>query len=382
MTEQDRFPHVVVSGRLPPPVDGMSRVTNLVLERLRERLHGRGSVEVADLSPGWNGGGLRYHLRKTARVLGTVGRLVAGLRRPDRRFYMPVDAGWGALHTAVLAGTARLFGYERTLHHHSFATISAPTWRMRLLTRIAGPDCTHVLLCPAMQMRFQKVYPAAQTCMTMSNAIFTPPAAGLHPRPSGPLRIGHLSNLCDEKGLGTLFTLLRSLQVAGVEAKLVLAGPGLSQRDNALVAAGLMAFDGAVAYHGPVQEAEKAAFYRDIDVFVFPTRYRNEAQPLVLFEAMAAGVPVLAHDRGCIGSDIPRGGLVPQDADFVSAALPILSGWAADRAALAADAERALTRARIAFETGRSGLDALLDRIAGPRAAPAPAVRAKRRVAG
>jgi len=381
--ERNRHPHVVVSGRLPPPVDGMSRVTALVLDRLTERLRGRGGVEVADLSPGWNGGGFGYHRRKVGRVLGAMGRLAGGMRRgADRRFYMPVDAGWGALYTAALAGTARLFGYERTLHHHSFATIATPTWRMRLLTRIAGPDCTHVLLCPAMQLRFQRTYPAARTCMTMSNAIFTPPDPTPRPPRGGPLRIGHLSNLCDDKGLGTLFTLLRHLQTAGVDAKLVLAGPGLKQRDNAMIAAGLLAFDGAVEYRGPVGGADKAAFYRDIDVFVFPTRYRNEAQPLVLFEAMAAGVPVVAHERGCIGSDIPREGLVPQEGDFVAAALPILSAWDADRAALASASEQALTRARVAFEAGRSGLDALLDRIAGPLPVAAAAVRAKRRVAG
>ncbi|WP_042688573.1 glycosyltransferase family 4 protein [Azospirillum sp. B506] len=381
--ERNARTHVVVSGRLPPPVDGMSRVTALVLERLQDRMRGRGRVEVADLSPGWNGGGVAYHLRKMTRVFGTMGRLAAGLRKPDRRFYMPVDSGWGTLYTAALAGTARLFGYERVLHHHSFATIAKPTWRMRLLTRVAGTDCTHVLLCPAMQMRFQSVYPAARSCMTMSNAIFSVPDAVPRPRRDGPLRIGHLSNLCSDKGLDTLFALLRALQVEGVEARLVLAGPGLKPKDNAMIAAGLMAFDGAVEYHGPVHGESKDAFYRDIDVFVFPTQYRNEAQPLVLFEAMAAGVPVLAYERGCIGSDIPADGLVPRNTDFVRAATPILSAWADDREALAAASAQTLTRARVAYETSRTGLDLLLDRIAGPHPAAASAsVPAKRRVAG
>ncbi len=250
---------------------------------------------------------------------------------------------------------------------------------MRLLTRVAGADCTHALLCPAMQRRFQRIYPAARRCVTMSNAIFTPPDAGTRPpRADGPLRLGHLSNLCDDKGLGTLFTLLRALQVAGVEARLVLAGPGLAQRDNAMVAAGLMAFDGAVEYRGPLADAAKEAFYRDIDVFVFPTRYRNEAQPLVLFEAMAAGVPVIAHDRGCIGSDIPRDGLVAEGADFVAAALPILRGWHEDRESLTAAAAQTLSRARAAFEAGGLGLDALLDHLTGPLPSPAAAPRGKR----
>ncbi|WP_175429633.1 glycosyltransferase family 4 protein [Azospirillum argentinense] len=379
MTDRRNTPHIVVSGRLPPPMDGMSRVTALVLDRLRNRGPVEATVEVADLSPGWNGGGLRYHAAKAMRVLLAGLRLAAGATIPGRRFYMPVDSGLGIFYTAALAGTARLFGYERTLHHHSFATISKPTWRMSLLTRLAGTDCMHVLLCPAMQARFQALYPAAKTAMSVSNAIFTPPV----PRPrhgkSGPLRIGHLSNLCTEKGLDTLFTLLRALRSEGVDVKLVLAGPGLGRMDNALVAAGLVAFDGDVEYRGPVDDDAKAAFYRDIDVFVFPTRYRNEAQPLVLFEAMAAGVPALAYDRGCIGSDIPRPGLVPQDRDFIQAVLPALRLWAKDRDALALASEQAHARARAAHEAGHSGMDALLDRIAGPLPeAAGPAVRPKR----
>jgi len=372
-------PHIVVSGRLPPPVDGMSRVTALVLDRLRSR----GNVEVADLSPGWNGGGPRYHAMKALRVALAALRLAAGATQPDRRFYMPADSGLGIFYTAALAGVARLFGYERTLHHHSFATITKPTWRMSLLTRAAGADCTHVLLCPAMQMRFQALYPAAQTCMTMSNAIFSPPEPRPRHRKDGPLRIGHLSNLCADKGLDTLFTLLRAMQVEGIDAKLVLAGPGLGRMDNAMVAAGLAAFDGAVEYHGPVEGEAKAAFFRDIDVFVFPTRYRNEAQPLVLFEAMAAGVPVLAYERGCIGSDIPRTGLVGQDQDFVQAVLPTLRRWAEDRDALTLASEQAHARARAAHDASRAGFEAVLERIAGPVASPATAtVRPKRRAVG
>jgi glycosyltransferase involved in cell wall biosynthesis len=378
MTRFHPTPHVVVSGRLPPPIDGMSRVTALVLERLRARA----PVEVADLSPGWNGGGLRYHAMKIWRVLNAVGILAAGAGKPDRRFYMPADAGWGSLYTTLLMGVARLFGYSRILHHHSFATITKPTWRMSLLTRVAGPGCTHILLCPAMQMAFQKLYPAARTAMVMSNAIFTPPEPRQPSRRDGPLRIGHLSNLCADKGLDTLFALLGTLQEEGVEAKLILAGPGLGRMDNALIAAGLAAYDGAVEYRGPVEGESKAAFYRDIDVFVFPTRYRNEAQPLVLFEAMAAGVPVLAYDRGCIGSDIPRNGIVPQQANFVEAVLPTLRQWARDRDALTLASEQALARARIAHDASETGFEAVLDRIAGPLAAPVNEMGAKRRAVG
>jgi glycosyltransferase involved in cell wall biosynthesis len=64
---------------------------------------------------------------------------------------------------------------------------------------------------------------------------------------------------------------------------------------------------------------------------VFPTRYRNEAEPLVILEAMQACCPVISFARGCIGEfiDTECGLLIPKDDAFVPAALERLSFWEA-----------------------------------------------------
>lgn len=365
-------PWIVVAGRLPPPIDGMSRVTDLVLHRLREQAR----VRVADLSPGYNGRGPLYHVAKASLVLWAALLLWAGAMRADKRLYIPADAGLGAYYTAFLLGVARLLGYALFVHHHSFAYLSRRKRRMALLTRVAGPECRHILLCPAMMTRFQAMYPAARRGLVMSNAIFSPPADEPAPlrRHEGALRLGHLSNLCADKGLDTLFSVLRALLDEEIPAKLVLAGPGLSPMDNAMIAAGLYEFGDAVEYLGPVDGAAKEAFYRGIDVFVFPTRYRNEAQPLVVFEAMAAGVPTLAFARGCIGSDLGSNGhgcqAVSVDQDFVYAVLPTLRAWAENRDDLHLAAEAALARARAAHDQSREGLDRVLALLTGPLPAP------------
>ncbi|WP_448189264.1 glycosyltransferase family 4 protein [Azospirillum sp. sgz301742] len=365
-------PWIVVAGRLPPPIDGMARVTTLVLERLRQH----GPVHVANLSPGHNGRGPLYHAVKASLVLWAALLLWAGAMRDDKRLYMPADAGLGCWYTIFLLGVARLLGYSTFVHHHSFAYLTRRTARMRLLTRIAGPECRHILLCPAMLTRFQRLYPCARRGVVLPNAIFSTPAAEPAPlrRSHGALRLGHLSNLCADKGLDTLFSLLRALLDEGVAAKLVLAGPGLGRMDEAMIAAGLYEFGDAVEYLGPIDGADKEAFYRAIDVFAFPTRYRNEAQPLVVFEALAAGVPALSFARGCIAGDLGAAGrAVPVGEDFVQATLPTLRAWAADRAALHRAAEAALARARAAHEQSREGLERVVAMLIGPLPKPEPA---------
>jgi glycosyltransferase involved in cell wall biosynthesis len=53
-----------------------------------------------------------------------------------------------------------------------------------------------------------------------------------------------------------------------------------------------------------------------MSAFVFPTR--NEAQGLVLLEALPSGIPVVAYGRCCISGDMDQTGglLVPVGAAF------------------------------------------------------------------
>lgn len=80
---------------------------------------------------------------------------------------------------------------------------------------------------------------------------------------------------------------------------------------------------GAIAniafYWGKKYGADKEAFFRNTDIFVFPTYYPNECFPLVLLEAMQQGLPCISTVEGGIPAIIEDGktGLLVkrQDAD-------------------------------------------------------------------
>ncbi|HYH18911.1 MAG TPA: hypothetical protein VD995_09875 [Azospirillum sp.] len=153
------MPWIVVAGRLPPPDDGTSRTTLLVLERLLDHQ----PVQVADLSPGYAGRSLSHRLDRFVRVLGAASTLLAGAFEDDRRLYLPAEAGPGDGYAATLAGLARLLGYTVFVHHRALPDPARRSLRTALLVRAGGPACRHLLPDPVLQRRFQALYPAART---------------------------------------------------------------------------------------------------------------------------------------------------------------------------------------------------------------------------
>jgi glycosyltransferase involved in cell wall biosynthesis len=74
-------------------------------------------------------------------------------------------------------------------------------------------------------------------------------------------------------------------------------GPARAEAEDTARRLGL---EGSVRFFGYVPEAEAAVFYRHCDVLVFPTFY-NEGLPVVLLNALAAGLPIVTtRTRGAI----------------------------------------------------------------------------------
>jgi len=131
-------------------------------------------------------------------------------------------------------------------------------------------------------------------------------------RPCGkteqPLRILFLSTLSRQKGL---FVLLDSVALTLKEERHVkywIAGPwwpeaAESEAQQMVLERGLSS---VVHFVGPVNDKQKDEFLCLGDVFVFPG-IQQEGQPLVVLEAMARGLPVIATDRGCLRETVVNG---------------------------------------------------------------------------
>jgi len=136
--------------------------------------------------------------------------------------------------------------------------------------------------------------------------------------PLGPLKVVFLSNLFEAKGFGYLLEAAAMLAKRGLinHYYFVLAGAW----ENKAVQCKWQAFvqQNSLADHvrflGVISGKDKFQLLLDSDVFVLPT-YQYEGQPLSIVEAMAAGLPIIATDQGCITEmvqDGVNGFIVPQ----------------------------------------------------------------------
>ena len=126
---------------------------------------------------------------------------------------------------------------------------------------------------------------------------------------AGAPRLLFLSNLIESKGIYVLLEACRMLKEEGVafrcdyvggESKLI---SGEAFR-SAIAERGLT---DCVTYHGPQYGAAKERFFREADIFVFPTFYDNECFPLVLVEAMQHRLPVISTMEGGIPDIVTDG---------------------------------------------------------------------------
>jgi len=217
------------------------------------------------------------------------------------------------------------------MHHHSFAYLDRPNRLTAGLMRLAGENSTQVVLSKGMGERLVACYGLSCEILAMSNAVLLLDNKAEQPPPTvrdGLHVVGFLSNLSAEKGVFEFLDVVRAAAEQGLELKAQLAGPFQDVDTERRVRERLQTLP-QVEYFGPLYGEDKQKFYRNIDVLLFPTQYRNEAEPLVALEAMQNGLPVISFGRGAIPEFIDNtcGHVVAIDGDFVLEALQCLRRW-------------------------------------------------------
>ena len=341
MKRDHHFSKTIFVGQFPPPVNGLTLITSRLASAVVQA--GYHVTVISTAGPVGNRS-VFFHASRLSRVLCAVFLIASNsLFGKSRVCYFTAEGGLGLIYSVMIAISARLFRLRIYLHHHSFSYIVRRRPLMRLLLACSGKEAIHICLSAEMGQDLANCYGLDIRSLVLSNAAFVDLVESESSAREGKeITIGLLSNLTAEKGLHKFIEILRIAKQQALPIRGVLAGPVAADADRTTLESMKEELGEYLDYRGPVYDGEKARFFRDIDVFIFLTTYLNEAQPTVIFEAMAHGIPVISYDRGCIRSQVAEGGYVFAQGVNISEMLNVLERYYKNPGCLAAQGQAAL----------------------------------------
>ena len=360
---------VILHLAAPAEVGGLERVVQALAIGQRESGH---AVHVAAIVPSPEGAqaflrpmaaaGVRTHaVPVTGRAYGRERAAVAALCRTLRPDIVHTH---GYRPDVVDAGIARRLGIATVTTVHGF---TGGGWKNRLyewvqrrafrsfdaVVAVSGPLAQRLRGVPASRLEvlvnaWREPAPALSRAAARTQLGVT----------NETLHIGWVGRLSAEKGPDVLIDALAQLADLPVTASFIGDGPEQDQLRARGAAAGVT---DRVRWHGAIADASR--LFPGFDVFVLSSR--TEGTPIVLFEAMAAAVPIVATRVGGVGDVVtPHEALLVPPEDPVALAAAIRS-VATDREAarVRAQAARARLETHYALQPWLARYEAIYDRV-------------------
>ena len=316
-------------GAFPPPVHGLSVANQSMRRVLEDAGH---TVTVLDTAAGDGAASPLGLFAKLRRRLAGFCRLARGLavHRHRAHLYLPLSNGKGQYGDLVAIVIGRLFSARVIVHHHSFSYLQQPSRLARCVFRLAGSRALHITLCQGMRDLLESEYPEVKRGLVLSNLALLELSITARPKARPLRKLGFLSNIVLDKGIDRFVELVSQLRARGADIVGHVAGPIQDTQSRQILDAACQA--GWVIHIGRVDGEDKQTFLSSIDALVFPSRYVNEAEPLVVLEALAAGIPVISTLRGCIPALIDPGSglLLDAAADNLEPAVARIMMWIAE----------------------------------------------------
>lgn len=315
---------------LPKPMHGMSSINFQMLQLCHEK---DVLCTVINTVPSYAArffGTRLWSLLKLFHTLMVCFRLVFCLfwHRPSV-VYRSLNGGNGQVYDLLFLTILRYSNAQVVLHHHSFSYLHSSSILLKLVCRLLKSTDRHIVLGEIMRLKLVERYSLLKdNILIISNLSFfsysVPSLSSTNQ--DKPLRVTHLANLSFEKGLKCFVETVVELSALGITLEARLAGPCSTSQVAEYVEFVCQKYD-FLHYCGPVYNHEKKQFFLETDLFVFPSHYVNEAEPLVLYEAAQFGAFLAGTSRGCMSDQIHRFGgfCYPDDTQPKEVALKLKS---------------------------------------------------------
>lgn len=301
---------VLTIASTPPPHNGMTRATELVLEALGKN----GAVMHLDTADRrglsnvgkFDFGNLYLAARHGAKFLWLL------LTKRPRVVYVPIAQAWlPFLRDCLFLIPARLLGRRVIVHLHGgyFGKFYQKTSSlMRSIIRFAlGKASCAIVLGNNVADAFAGILPPEKIRVVPNGIpdVFGEQGRAERNRPIPVLL--YLSGLDAKKGTLNLLRALPKVRERVGPFQAIFAGEWFSQQGKQTADQLIQSLDlhEMVEFVGPVGPDRKRELLQQANVFILPSL--NEGQPYAILEAMSAGLPVVSTKVGCIPEMIRDG---------------------------------------------------------------------------
>ena len=294
--------NVVVIASLPPPTGGASKNSRIIIEELRKKNVTLRVVRVNAQEITAHASGLLYHAKRMLIFTSNIPLLFVNLKSQSN-VYLVLDGGKGIWYNLIYMVIIVLKSPDNIfIHHRGLLHLETYNLAMSLMLKIGSLKIANIFLEKHMKTQFENMYAKKIPHYIVRNAAtcdVQPNLRGSFPF-SRTVHVGYLSNLNSDKGFDVICKVFPRLARIHPDIEFLIGGVPTNQLSKNMLLELSEQLGERLYYAGEIHGDDKIQFFRNTDIFVFPTKFPQEAQPNVLYEAMASGCIIVATNHACI----------------------------------------------------------------------------------
>jgi glycosyltransferase involved in cell wall biosynthesis len=312
MPNQERV-HLLVIADLSPPIQGISIVTDWILEQLCVLgFH----IKVINTTVNKT---YFYKFRRIYKFFVTFVKLIS--MKNFSTLYIPLSHGESLLFQTIFVYLGYLRRKTIIVHHHSYLPIKSPAGILHKISHgTLLRKAEHVFLSEKMKNDYLGVWGETNTkYWVISNHDVAKSRLNSENhkfREENSLTFIHFGNLSLEKGFFEVVEACEPYLKSDPKSQFKLLGSTSNIRIINAIEGLKSKYPNQFSYSDQYSPDLLRRNLSDSDILLFPSHYKNEASPIVILEAQTMGVLVAATDIGTIRSEVIHPGFSVQIANY------------------------------------------------------------------
>lgn len=293
---------ILIIGPIPPPINGCSYANFILSKNLIQRGYKYDTINTSTKTLSSNQGST-FSLKKVFSFLSIYSQIFK-VTGSEIVYFTPGQTFFGVLKYAPFILLAIIFRKPYIIHIHGnylgtqfkeLKGLKSCIFKYLIHNAAAG-----IVLSKSLKCNFNGLLEVSKVFVIenfVEDGIYNS-SINLN-KPKDKLRLLYLSNLMKEKGVVELLEALIILKERKIDFEVVFAGK--IEEDIAYdVKEKLLKLDDKAKYLGVIEGSAKYTALKESNVFVLPTYYKMEGQPISILEALATGNIIITTSHGGI----------------------------------------------------------------------------------